>query len=322
MELKQFKITVVPLRDKLLNYARRMTDDPSDAEDAVQEVMLKLWNLRQKLDEYRSIEAVAMTMTHHLCMDLWRAKRPDTLSLDRVQAPTPSATPERLLEEKDDAGDYRLLAYAATNNHPHERHRRVRNGRNCRNHRMQCRSHSQQSVKSPQESKRSLFANNTRTKKEEQSMKDIETLLNKYFEGETTCEEERRLRRFFAEGLVPEHLEVYRPMFAFFEAEQEELTEVSGQCNAGEMPELAIFEKKTKTVRKYLTYSLGAAAAALLLLLGISGIYRHISPAPANYVIIDGKEYTDVHLIREQAMVAFRDVSLSEEEIFATLFDE
>lgn len=87
-------------------YARRMTDDPSDAEDAVQEVMLKLWNLRQKLDEYRSIEAVAMTMTHHLCMDLWRAKRPDTLSLDRVQAPTPSATPERLLEEKD---EFRLM---------------------------------------------------------------------------------------------------------------------------------------------------------------------------------------------------------------------
>lgn len=54
-------------------------------------------------------------------------------------------------------------------------------------------------------------------------MKDIETLLNKYFEGETTCEEERRLRRFFAEGLVPKHLEVYRPMFAFFEAEQKEL---------------------------------------------------------------------------------------------------
>ena len=102
MELKQFKITVVPLRDKLLNYARRMTDDPSDAEDAVQEVMLKLWNLRQKLDEYRSIEAVAMTMTHHLCMDMWRAKRPDTLSLDRVQAPTPSATTERHLEEKDE----------------------------------------------------------------------------------------------------------------------------------------------------------------------------------------------------------------------------
>ena len=147
-------------------------------------------------------------------------------------------------------------------------------------------------------------------------MKDIETLLNKYFEGETTCEEERRLRRFFAEGLVPEHLEVYRPMFAFFEAEQKELPEISGIGNAVEMPELAPFEKKTKTI------SLSLIAPTILLLVGISGIYRHLSPAPANYVIIDGKEYTDVHLIREQAMVAFRDVSLSEEEVFATLFDE
>ena len=86
MELKQFKIDVLPLRDKLLSYARKLTEDPSDAEDAVQEVMLKLWNMRQKLDEYRSIEGLAMTMTHHRCMDIWRASRPDTLTLDCVQA--------------------------------------------------------------------------------------------------------------------------------------------------------------------------------------------------------------------------------------------
>ena len=106
MELKQFKIDVLPLRDKLLNYARKLTEDPSDAEDAVQEIMLKLWNMRQKLDEYQSIEALAMTMTHHLCMEIWRAKRPDSLSLEQVQAPSQSATPERLLEEKD---EFRLM---------------------------------------------------------------------------------------------------------------------------------------------------------------------------------------------------------------------
>ena len=106
MELKQFKIDVLPLREKLLNYARKLTEDPSDAEDAVQEVMLKLWNMHQRLDEYRSIEALAMTMTHHLCMDIWRARRPDALSLDQVQAPSQSATPERLLEEKD---EFRLM---------------------------------------------------------------------------------------------------------------------------------------------------------------------------------------------------------------------
>lgn len=106
MELKQFKIDVLPLRDKLLNYARKLTEDPSDAEDAVQEIMLKLWNMRQKLHEYRSIEALAITMTHHLCMDIWRAKRPDALSLDQVQAPSLSANPERLLEEQD---EFRLM---------------------------------------------------------------------------------------------------------------------------------------------------------------------------------------------------------------------
>ena len=39
---------------------------------------------------------------------------------------------------------------------------------------------------------------------------NIEELLNKYFEGETTCEEERELRRFFTRGIIPEHLQMYR----------------------------------------------------------------------------------------------------------------
>lgn len=106
MELKQFKLTVIPLRNKLLNYAKRLTDTPDDAEDATQEVMLKLWNMREKLEEYRSIEAFAMTMTHHHCMDMWRTKKPDAVSLEWVQAPSTASTPDRLLEEKD---EFRLM---------------------------------------------------------------------------------------------------------------------------------------------------------------------------------------------------------------------
>lgn len=102
MELKQFKITVLPLRAKLLNYARKLTDEPEDAEDAIQEVLLKLWNKRLELEQYRSIEAFAMTLTHNLCMDMWRSKRTNNLSLDVVQAAAPTGTPERLLEIKDE----------------------------------------------------------------------------------------------------------------------------------------------------------------------------------------------------------------------------
>jgi RNA polymerase sigma-70 factor (ECF subfamily) len=102
MELNQFKITVVPLRGKLLNYARKLTDDSSDAEDVVQEVMLKLWNIRQKLEEYNSIEALAVRITHNLCMDMWRSKRTDQVSLDQVPVVSQTVNPERILEGNDE----------------------------------------------------------------------------------------------------------------------------------------------------------------------------------------------------------------------------
>ena len=37
MELETFKITVLPLRQKMLNFSRRLVEDTADAEDVVQE---------------------------------------------------------------------------------------------------------------------------------------------------------------------------------------------------------------------------------------------------------------------------------------------
>lgn len=132
---------------------------------------------------------------------------------------------------------------------------------------------------------------------------NMEELLNKYFEGETSCEEERELRRFFTQGPVPEHLQAYRPIFAFFEEESKR--------PKGSLP-----------LRRRLLYALSGVAAGVLIALAIAGISRHIGGAPENYVIIDGKCYTDARLIHEQAMNAFDDVRLSEDEVFATLFSE
>lgn len=39
----------------------------------------------------------------------------------------------------------------------------------------------------------------------------IEELIDRYFEGQTSCEEERELRSFFTQENVPESLQVYRP---------------------------------------------------------------------------------------------------------------
>jgi hypothetical protein len=50
-------------------------------------------------------------------------------------------------------------------------------------------------------------------------IKEIERLIGKFYEGETTLAEEQQLREFFR-GDVPDHLVEHRPMFALFEEEQ------------------------------------------------------------------------------------------------------
>ncbi|WP_455587493.1 hypothetical protein [Bacteroides sp.] len=140
---------------------------------------------------------------------------------------------------------------------------------------------------------------------------NIEELLNKYFEGDTTCEEERELRRFFTKGIVPEHLKEYVPLFAFFEEENKQ-AKVSHTVSSSQK----------RTLRHRLMYSISGIAAGLLILLGIAGIHRHFNAMPDSYVIIDGKCYTDENLVREQAMAAFLNVSLDENELIDSLFGE
>ncbi len=52
--------------------------------------------------------------------------------------------------------------------------------------------------------------------------REIEILLDKYFEGESTLEEEKQLRVFFSSGNVPEHLQEYAEMFGYFGMEAQE----------------------------------------------------------------------------------------------------
>jgi RNA polymerase sigma-70 factor, ECF subfamily len=59
----------------LYGYAFRILRNQEEAEDAVQEVFIKLWNLGNKLDEYNSPAALAVTMTKNFCIDQLRKKK-------------------------------------------------------------------------------------------------------------------------------------------------------------------------------------------------------------------------------------------------------
>lgn len=75
MNLREFQIQVYPLKNKLFRFAKRFLDHTEEAEDVVQEVFIRLWNRREKLDEYRSVEALAMVTTKNMCLDKIKARR-------------------------------------------------------------------------------------------------------------------------------------------------------------------------------------------------------------------------------------------------------
>jgi RNA polymerase sigma-70 factor (ECF subfamily) len=75
MNIQEFQKQVFPLKNKLFRFARRLLDHTEEAEDMVQETFIRLWNRRDKLDEYRSVEALAMITVKNLCLDKIKARR-------------------------------------------------------------------------------------------------------------------------------------------------------------------------------------------------------------------------------------------------------
>ena len=102
MELNQFKAEALPIRGKIFNYSVKMLDNTEEAEDTVQEVFLKLWEMRTKLSEYDSIEALAVTITKNICLNkLSFRQRHVREELQQIQDVWRNETVERQLENSD-----------------------------------------------------------------------------------------------------------------------------------------------------------------------------------------------------------------------------
>lgn len=82
MDTREFQIQVYPLKDKLFRFARRILEHNEEAEDVVQEVFIRLWNKRESLKQYRSIEALAMISTKNMCLDRIKKRKYPVESLD------------------------------------------------------------------------------------------------------------------------------------------------------------------------------------------------------------------------------------------------
>ena len=61
MKPEDFNYIVLPLRRSLRDYLQRLTGNDDDAEDIVQEVMLRLWNMRYRIETWAKVSALAYT---------------------------------------------------------------------------------------------------------------------------------------------------------------------------------------------------------------------------------------------------------------------
>ena len=81
MNENEYLKIVTPFKDKIFRVAKRLLVSVEEAEDATQEVLLKLWNHRQKFKDYNSPEAFAMTMTKNRCFDQLKSKQAQNLKI-------------------------------------------------------------------------------------------------------------------------------------------------------------------------------------------------------------------------------------------------
>lgn len=101
MTEEEFKNLVLPAKGKLFRIALSLLSDQQEAEDTLQDAFLKLWNMREKLPEYNSVEALAVTMTKNLCLDKlrsYRHRKQNDEEVENLTVKTPAPDPATRME--------------------------------------------------------------------------------------------------------------------------------------------------------------------------------------------------------------------------------
>ena len=98
MQEISFRDDILPLKDKLFRSALRITFDRAEAEDVVQDTMIRVWNKRGEWTQFGSIEAYCLTVAKNLAIDRSQKKEAQNVEL----------TPE-MEEESEASGPYDQL---------------------------------------------------------------------------------------------------------------------------------------------------------------------------------------------------------------------
>lgn len=80
MTTEEFKNKVIPFSRKLYPMLFRILKNEEETRDALQDLMVKLWNKRSELDKCNSQSAYIVTVAKNYSFDLLKKKRPANLN--------------------------------------------------------------------------------------------------------------------------------------------------------------------------------------------------------------------------------------------------
>jgi len=101
MNQTAFLNLVLPFKDKMYRLAKRLLVSNEEAEDATQEILLKLWTNKTKIASYKNTEAFAMTMTKNYCFDRLKSKQAQNLRIVHNNYKDETTALQKKIEQQD-----------------------------------------------------------------------------------------------------------------------------------------------------------------------------------------------------------------------------
>ena len=103
MEREEFCTLARRLRESVMALSRRFLKDEAEAEDNVQDTLLRLWTIREKLDEVHSVQALSYAICRNLCVTKLRQRRIIPMELNEEIMLICAHDSQWMLEEKENA---------------------------------------------------------------------------------------------------------------------------------------------------------------------------------------------------------------------------
>lgn len=100
MEIHEFIHSVERLRGDLLRQARRLLDSEDDAEDAVQETLIKLWIMKERILNADKMRNMATVVCRNVSLNILRDARL-SLPIETAEVITLQGNPQVLLEQQE-----------------------------------------------------------------------------------------------------------------------------------------------------------------------------------------------------------------------------